>query len=153
MKKKIAKTKASVGKAGGEIAKVAVGKLGPIKRKLLEMREDLIKTVHKQQVSDSPQDIGDAADQASQSIEKEILTNPEVGDVVEATGGVRKMRLIDSARGKGKRGGLRVLYLDLPDRERVHLIWFYDKSEADDLTSQGKKMIKALVDAIKGVRK
>jgi DnaK suppressor protein len=53
--------------------KIAV-KIGSVRLKLLEMRDDLMKTVRKQQLADSSmQDIGDAADQASQSIEKELL--------------------------------------------------------------------------------
>ena len=50
------------------------GKLDGIKRKLLEMRDDLIKTVRTQQLEESAeQDTGDDADKASQSIEKELL--------------------------------------------------------------------------------
>lgn len=92
-------------------------------------------------------------DKLLREIELEIVKNPECGDVVQGTGGVRKMRVSDPTRGKGKRGGIRVLYLDLPDREHTHLIWFYDKSEADDLSSVGKKIIKTIVEAIKRSRK
>ena len=49
-------------------------KLGPIRKQLLAMREDLIKTVRKQQISESAmQDTGDSVDEASRSIEKELL--------------------------------------------------------------------------------
>jgi hypothetical protein len=92
-------------------------------------------------------------DELLKAIESEILNNPEAGDVVQGTGGVRKMRIADPSRSKGKRGGLRVLYLDLPDREHTHLIWFYGKDEADDLSPEGKKLIKSLVDKIKGAKK
>ncbi|PIU00113.1 MAG: hypothetical protein COT74_07110 [Bdellovibrionales bacterium CG10_big_fil_rev_8_21_14_0_10_45_34] len=86
-------------------------------------------------------------------IEWEILNNPEVGDLVQSTGGVRKMRIADHSRGKGKRGGMRVLYLDLPDRNHTHLIWIYSKDDADDLSPSGKKMIRLLVEKIKGAFK
>ena len=65
-------------------------------------------------------------------IEEEILKNPEAGATVAGTGGVRKLRIEDPQRGKGKRGGYRVLYLDLPDCEETFLITFYGKAEADD---------------------
>ncbi len=39
-----------------------------------------------------------------------LLKNPEAGDVIEGTGGLRKIRYADEKRGKGKRGGLRVIY-------------------------------------------
>ncbi|MCX7977889.1 MAG: hypothetical protein N2578_02685 [Bdellovibrionaceae bacterium] len=50
----------------------------------------------------------------SREIENAILDNPEIGDVVPGTSGVRKFRMADESRGKGKRGGIRVLFLDLP---------------------------------------
>ncbi|MCX5797550.1 MAG: TraR/DksA family transcriptional regulator [Elusimicrobia bacterium] len=73
MKKKTAKTAARK-PAAGKAAAPAPGKLAGIKRKLLEMRDDLIKTVRTQQLEESAeQDTGDDADKASQSIEKELL--------------------------------------------------------------------------------
>ncbi len=65
------------------------------------------------------------------------------------TGGVRKLRIKDSERKKGKRGGFRVLYLDLPDCQETYLITFYGKDEADDLSAEGKKTISQIVAAIK----
>lgn len=90
------------------------------------------------------------ADEILNSIESEILKNPKCGDVVAGTGGVRKFRSEDVERSKGKRGGFRVLYLDLPHVERTHLLFLYDKGEADDLSAEGKKLIKMLVEEIKG---
>ena len=43
-------------------------------------------------------------------LQLELLRNPSAGDVIEGTGGLRKMRFIDRRRGKGKRGGLRVIF-------------------------------------------
>ena len=60
--------------APGKATATAPGKLTGIKNKLLEMRDDLIKTVRTQQLEESAeQDTGDDADKASQSIEKELL--------------------------------------------------------------------------------
>lgn len=82
-------------------------------------------------------------------IEEEILKNPTTGATVAGTGGVRKLRIEDPQRGKGKRGGFRVLYLDLPDCKETYLITFYGKDEADDLSSEGKRLIAQIVEAIK----
>ena len=38
------------------------------------------------------------------------MTNPSAGDLIEGTGGLRKLRFADPRRGKGKRGGLRVIH-------------------------------------------
>ena len=84
-----------------------------------------------------------------QRIEAEILKNPEAGAIVPGTGGVRKLRVEDPARHKGKRGGFRVLYLDLPDCEETFLIVFYGKDEADDLSPDGKKLVAQIVASIK----
>jgi mRNA-degrading endonuclease RelE of RelBE toxin-antitoxin system len=88
-------------------------------------------------------------DELLQMIEAEVLKNPEVGAVVPGTGGVRKLRVEDPARQKGKRGGFRVLYLDLPDQGETFLITFYGKDEADDLSAEGKRLVAQIVTAIK----
>ena len=43
-------------------------------------------------------------------LQQHLMANPEAGDVIEGTGGLRKLRFADVRRGKGKRGGLRVIY-------------------------------------------
>lgn len=65
------------------------------------------------------------------------------------TGGVRKLRVEAPGRRKGKRGGFRILYLDLPDAQETYLITFYGKDEADDLSPEGKKLMSQIVAAIK----
>ncbi len=83
------------------------------------------------------------------NIQNEILNNFDIGDTVSGTGGLRKFRMPDPTRGKGKRGGLRVLYLDLPNRGITYLFYLYGKGEAHDVSPQQKKALKALVDQIK----
>jgi hypothetical protein len=94
------------------------------------------------------EDFTDPEEKARQ-IENEILDNPEVGDMVSGTGGVRKFRLADEGRGKGKRGGIRVFYLDLPHVEKAHLLFLLRKGEAEDLTTSEKKIIRDLVVTLK----
>jgi hypothetical protein len=86
-------------------------------------------------------------------VEEEILKNPEAGATVAGTGGVRKLRIEDPERQKGKRGGFRVLYLDLPDCQETFLITFYGKDEADDLSHEGKKLVAQIVESIKAENK
>lgn len=89
-------------------------------------------------------------DEILESVEGAILQNPSVGYVIAGTGGVRKFRSEDSQRNKGKRGGFRVLYLDLPRVERTHLLFLYDKNQADNISTEGKRVVKSIVDSIKG---
>lgn len=93
-------------------------------------------------------ELGD--DSLLRAIEDAILENSEAGKTVAGTGGVRKLRSPDPSRKKGKRGGLRVLYLDLPDRERTYLLYLYGKDEAEDITAEEKKIFKETVIRIKG---
>ena len=49
-------------------------------------------------------------DEGFRDLQNSLMANPEAGDVIEGTGGLRKLRQADPRRGKGKRGGLRVIY-------------------------------------------
>ena len=49
-------------------------------------------------------------DDGFRALQVELLTQPDKGEVIEGTGGLRKLRRPDPRRGKGKRGGLRLMY-------------------------------------------
>jgi len=49
-------------------------------------------------------------DASFRELQVELMKNPEAGDVIKGTGGLRKVGYADEKRGKGKRGGLRVIY-------------------------------------------
>jgi len=61
------------------------------------------------------------------------------------TGGFRKLRWADAKRGKGRRGGLRIIYYYFPFDDQVWLMTLYDKDEAADLTAAEKKALKRLI--------
>lgn len=72
---------------------------------------------------------------------------PEQGDLLEGCGGVRKVRM--AARGRGKSGGARVIYLFLRDRHRIYLLYVFTKGDAANLSAEGKKAIRELAQQIK----
>ena len=74
-----------------------------------------------------------------------LLGNPEIGDVMPGTGGFRKMRWQDPKRGKGKRGGLRIIYYYFESDSQVWFFTIYDKNEITDLTDKEKKILKLAV--------
>lgn len=78
-----------------------------------------------------------------------LLENPEAGDVEPGTGGLRKIRLGDPTRGKGKRGGARVHYLWLAHRGLIYLMYIYGKNDASSLTTAQKKQLRDIVLQIK----
>ena len=80
-------------------------------------------------------------------LQQYLMTNPEAGDVIESTGGLRKLRFADARRGKGKRGGLRVIYYWWTEGLQFWFYTLYDKDEASDLTPKERKSLKTMIKA------
>ena len=78
-------------------------------------------------------------------LQRSLTRNPETGDIVSGAGGIRKLRWKDSRRGKGRRGGLRVIYYCFLYEQEIWLLTLHDKDEAADLTKdEGEQMGRAL---------
>ena len=77
------------------------------------------------------------------AFQRMLLAEPDAGNVIQGTGGFRKVRWSDPGRGKGKRGGLRVIYYWFEADQQIWLMTIYDKSEADDLNADQKKALKS----------
>ncbi len=75
------------------------------------------------------------------------MKNPEAGDLISDTGGLRKLRFRDVRRGKGKRGGLRVIHYWWNSGFQFWLFTLYDKDEMSDLTPQQRRVFKAMIKA------
>lgn len=84
-------------------------------------------------------------DESYRELQRALLETPELGEVIPGTGGFRKMRWEDSRRGKGKRGGLRVIYYYLAADHQVWFFTVYGKNEADDLTPEERKALKGAI--------
>jgi hypothetical protein len=85
------------------------------------------------------------ADDAFRAFQSALLKNPEAGDVVEGTGGLRKVRHADPRRGKGKSGGLRVIYFWWEPGRQFWLFTLYDKDEMDDLSPKERKALRDML--------
>jgi hypothetical protein len=72
-----------------------------------------------------------------------LLRRPDAGDLIQAGGGIRKLRW--AAAGKGKRGGARVIYYCAPARGVFFMLDLYAKSEKEDLTPGELKELRKLV--------
>jgi len=86
-------------------------------------------------------------DDSYQALQNFLLKQPLTGDTMQGTGGLKKLRW--SANGKGKRGGVRTIYLYLSNKEHIHFLTIYSKNEMDDLTTDQKKILKAIAEEIK----
>lgn len=73
-----------------------------------------------------------------------LLSNPRSGSVIQGTGGLRKIRF--KAKGKGKRGGVRIIYYFLDQKDRFYLLTLYSKNEVTDLTAFQKNKLKQFLE-------
>jgi mRNA-degrading endonuclease RelE of RelBE toxin-antitoxin system len=90
-----------------------------------------------------------AGDETLFAIQNILLENPLIGDVIPGTSGARKARVSNPARGKGKRGGFRFIYVYLERNERIYLIDIYSKHERIDLTPTQARELGTVVREIK----
>jgi hypothetical protein len=86
-------------------------------------------------------------DENLRELENILLENPKAGDVIQGTGGLRKIRI--PLENTGKRGGARTIYVDIELKETIYFINVYAKNEKDDLTEDEKKAFKAIVKILK----
>jgi hypothetical protein len=87
-------------------------------------------------------------------LQVELMVNPVAGDLIEGTGGLRKLRFKDSRRSKGKRGGLRVIFYYWTGGPEFWLFTLYDKDEMSDLTPKQRATLKEIIkDELKMRRK
>jgi len=85
-------------------------------------------------------------DDGYKELQTRLAANPELGDLMPGTGGFRKLRWPDARRGKGRRGGLRIIYYYFASHHAIWLMTLYDKDEASDLTAREKKVLKAAIE-------
>lgn len=86
------------------------------------------------------------SDDDLRKLELELLINPLVGPVIRGTGKLRKVRFAFS--NSGKRGGVRVCYVDFAPYKVIYLITVYPKNERDNLTKEECSEIKKLIEIL-----
>lgn len=77
-----------------------------------------------------------------------LLDEPHTGDVIPGAGGARKLRV--AASDHGKRGGARVIYVDIPEKAKTYFLVAYPKNVKENITTAEKKAIVALIAILKG---
>ena len=83
------------------------------------------------------------SDDEYKELQEYLIERPDIGDIIEGTGGLRKVRW--AVKGSGKSGGVRVIYYWISDDHQIYMLLVYPKSERDNLTALQKKVLKALV--------
>ena len=77
-------------------------------------------------------------------LQESLVNRPSMGDIVQGTGGLRKIRW--KQEGRGKSGGVRVIYYWMTKDEQLYMLYVYAKSTQEDLTAEQKKALKSIVE-------
>lgn len=84
------------------------------------------------------------ADNEYRELQAYMLENPDAGDIIKGSGGVRKLRW--KVEGRGKRGGVRIIYYLEVAESRFLMLTLYVKNELEDLTANEIKLLKKIVE-------
>ena len=76
-----------------------------------------------------------------------LIKNPDAGNIMVGTGGLRKIRF--AFEGRGKSGSARVCYVDFAAFEKNYLIQVFSKDEKQNLTDAEKKEVKKAISILK----
>jgi mRNA-degrading endonuclease RelE of RelBE toxin-antitoxin system len=82
-------------------------------------------------------------DEQYRSLQLALLLRPELGPLIRRSGGLRKVRW--SLTGRGKRGGLRIIYYWDEASETFYMLYAYPKNEQEDLSAQQLRVLRRLV--------
>ncbi|WP_376864621.1 type II toxin-antitoxin system RelE/ParE family toxin [Bacterioplanoides pacificum] len=83
------------------------------------------------------------SDEEYRQLQLELAEQPDKGDVIQGTGGIRKIRA--KATGRGKQGGSRVIYYWRSAHDQILMLLAYPKNEQSDLTGTQKKALRSVV--------
>ncbi|OEC32719.1 hypothetical protein SAMN05216600_11821 [Pseudomonas cuatrocienegasensis] len=84
------------------------------------------------------------SDDEYRAFQQFMAQNPQAGDVITETGGLRKVRW--KLEGGGKRGGVRVIYFHVVAASQIRLVMIYQKGVKDDLTKDEKKALRKIIE-------
>ncbi|KFZ36835.1 toxin RelE [Shewanella mangrovi] len=88
-----------------------------------------------------------ATDDELKDLQAELIAQPDKGDLIKGTGGLRKVRM--AVGNTGKSGSVRVLYV-LSHADKIYFVLAYPKSVKESLTDEEKSKLKQLVQLLKG---
>jgi len=77
------------------------------------------------------------------ALQDALILRPEAGDVIAGAEGLRKIRW--TAEGRGKRGGIRVIYYFKNEKDQIYFLFAYPKNKQEDLTHDQKTLLVKLV--------
>jgi mRNA-degrading endonuclease RelE of RelBE toxin-antitoxin system len=79
-------------------------------------------------------------------LQNQLIGNPEIGNIIKGSGGIRKVR--HAIQGVGKSSGIRVIYYWICSHDKIHMLLSYPKSKKDNLSPKEISILKSIVDEI-----
>ena len=83
-------------------------------------------------------------DESYAELQHLLVHRPDAGDVIRGSGGIRKIRW--AGRGRGKRGGVRVIYYWWVRKDRISMLHLYPKNEREDLSPSDLKLLRQILE-------
>jgi mRNA-degrading endonuclease RelE of RelBE toxin-antitoxin system len=84
------------------------------------------------------------SDEEYRQLQLAIASQPAVGPILRGSGGIRKLRW--SAQGRGRRGGVRVIYYWAVAQDQILMLFIYPKNEQDTLSQEQLRLLKSIVE-------
>lgn len=83
-------------------------------------------------------------DDEYKALQEALINRPEMGDLIQGTSGLRKVRW--KLEGRGKSGGIRTIYYWKKSDDQIYMLYVYPKNEQENLTAEQKKLLKQIVE-------
>jgi len=83
------------------------------------------------------------SDDEYKELQEALIIRPDLGDLIQGSGGLRKVRW--RLTGKGKSGGVRVIYYWVLPDDQIRMLYVYPKGKQDNLTPEQLKQLRSLV--------
>src|SRR5260364_375985 len=83
------------------------------------------------------------SDEEYRTLQHALVENPARGDLIKGGGGIRKLR--HAVQGRGKSGGVRVIYYWMKDHHQIYMLVIYPKSKKDTLTDKETALLRAFL--------
>jgi hypothetical protein len=88
--------------------------------------------------------VGLLSDDEYSRLQQALIADPETGDLIQGSGGVRKLRW--GVKGRGKRGGIRVIYYARTRQGQIWMLTLYAKNVAESIPAHVLRQIKEEID-------
>jgi len=84
------------------------------------------------------------SDEDYRSLQEALITKPDSGDVIRGSGGLRKVRW--KVEGKGKSGGVRIIYYWVAADDQIRMVYAYRKSKQENLTPEQLATLRQIIE-------